>query len=171
MNIDLLLKNYFEGNTSLKEEGRIRSWYRRTPLEKMTPQQREYAPLFGFFEEEKKKSETQLRSAAVRKIHLRILYIAGSVAVAASIAVGLILYLDKPVVAVHEESAYSFNIGGVEVEDDEAAKEFANEQMKKLSRIMNPKGADQKLGIFKKMMLRADNIMDFNEIYEDENNE
>lgn len=155
MDIDKLLESYFEGETSLEEEKQIRDFFTHTPVEKIPFALRQYAPLFGYFEEEGKRMK---KSASSSGMALKWYYVAASVAVAAAIIIGVVLTVSKPTITV-VEPVLTMKIGGVVVEDDQMAQDFANEQMQKLSRMMNGKIVDQKMSVLKKMILRADNII------------
>lgn len=188
MTIEELIQAYFEGETSLEQEQQIRDWFAITPLEQMTPELKQYAPLFGYISKEREELEKEDASAEIATTggslpkatpvlsqkkpprSIKWIWYAASGAIAAALVIGIVLnsYL-KPVISVSEDSYMSMTISGVSVEDEEAAKGFANEQMQKLSRMMNKGMADQKLGICKKMVLRADNLLNIN-MEEEQNN-
>lgn len=160
-NIEQLLNRYFEGETSLEDEQQIRNYFAQTPHNEVPLEIQKYAPLFSYLKEEREtlqKYSVPMSKHSSKKTVLRWIYCAAPIAVAAAILFGVFLTISKPTIAV-AEPVITMKVGGVQVEDDKAAKDFANEQMQKLSRMMNKKMVDQKMGVFKKMLLRADNVV------------
>jgi len=89
MNIDNLLRKYFDGETSSEEERQLRSYFSSAEVpDHLTV----YKPLFAYFDEEiqkKEKEEERVLGKVISLNRRRILYLVSGVAAALLLLVGI----------------------------------------------------------------------------------
>lgn len=82
-NMDELIEKYFEGETSLQEEKLIREYFERGDIQE---KHRAYAPMFGFFAEERQKTSPPARKKKKLPLFVRA-SIAASIALVLSVRI------------------------------------------------------------------------------------
>ena len=121
-----LLEKYFRAETSLEEEKKLTAYFLSGEIDE---HHKQYAPLFGFFEEEKKveyPAETLVKS---RRVKLRPVWISG---VAASLLlVALLLFAPK------RDTETFIVVDGKKSYNEELAIEHADEHLKMVAQLMS----------------------------------
>ncbi|MDR0824258.1 MAG: hypothetical protein LBN74_04140 [Prevotella sp.] len=106
-NIDKLLEKYFEGETTLKEESILRSYFRQTDIEE---RYKLYAPMFNFFAEERNGNE----NATEKKRKKIPLYVWAAIAASLLLVVCLKSFYHTSVIEGEKTLVY---IDGKEITD------------------------------------------------------
>lgn len=88
-NIDMMLKHYLEGESSLEEEKQLRAYFSSGNV---APQFKEYQVLFSFFKEEKKNTYQPVRETQ----HRKKAYTWFSIAAGVAIMVGIFIFGPTP---------------------------------------------------------------------------
>ncbi|MCK9627291.1 MAG: hypothetical protein M0R37_01705 [Bacteroidales bacterium] len=119
VNIEKLLEKYFNGDTSVKEESILTSYFNSS---KVDPELERYKVMFRYFESEKNSMRSLKRGIVVnfRKMSLPL----ASVAAAAILLVMLLL---------PDGRAYRLVVGGNKINNQELAMQIASEQLEKLN--------------------------------------
>lgn len=151
-NLRRLLELYFEGETSLRQEERLR----RIFLAESLPEDLEqYRPLFGFVEQERAGAVRKPSLPEVRSGHRYILTVAVSVACAAAVlsAVGVFVFDMQD----HADAGFELMIEGRGVADEALAVEIADQG---LSRLMDLQAAlDRSLGMLQVTMEKSESTV------------
>lgn len=125
--IEILIDKYFNAETSLAEESRIRDYYRNTPNEEIPADIRGFSEMFGFFDAEKGQIESLKKPS---RFVLSPLLRWSSVAAAALLLIGF--FLLNPIT----DNSFSLVINGEEVRDSQKALDVANGRLDKVNSLM-----------------------------------
>lgn len=125
--IEMLIEKYFNAETSLEEESRIKDYYRATPHAEIPEAIRSYSEMFGFFESEKSYIDVPvMRSHSFYTPMLRW----GTVAAAALLLVGFFLF------NTGGDNSFRLIINGESVKNSQLAVDVANDRLDKVNSLM-----------------------------------
>ncbi|MDR2039370.1 MAG: hypothetical protein LBQ60_15720 [Bacteroidales bacterium] len=120
--IQKLLRQYFDGKTSLEEENQLNRFFAR---EDVPESLKKYQPLFAFFSEERAIDYPEQKS---RKIKMPWMIITG---IAASLAILFLVSFPRP-----QHNEYIYYVDGERVYDEAAAIESAENKLQLLAESM-----------------------------------
>lgn len=161
-----LIKRYFDGETTLSEEKTIRDYFSTTPVDQIPNELKSYYSLFGYFSAEQAKLSSLSAAEDRRRTQNRLTMYITPIAVAAALILGIFIGTNhkfKDMEGGADAQILTMTIGGEPVLDEQKIKDYTNEQINKMVKLLDRKRMESKMAPMKKMLLYADNIMNINQ--------